>query len=1008
MRCLGVAAALLWLAAAPAHAASKRPIALLGDAAPNGGVFAGPSFGQPPAAAGEGMIAFRAQVAGGASSEQIVRYDVRTNDQRAVASLGQEIEGEGRIKQFLGAPAVNARGDVAFVASLTVPADAPRPDPTDPTPAAVFLKRATGPLVLVARSGENVGFGRLDLASPVGVNAAGNATDILERTPALDDQGTVTFLAAVLDRSSLDAAIFSKPPDGTLVTLARTGARVADGRLVLLGPPATSPGGAIAFRGLLETEDGTRDIVFRIVEDQPVPALISGFEVVLPDDPFRIPQPIDEFGDGLSINDAGDIAFTGGPIIDLSGGPVTDDLRSGVFVLREGSPQLVAWPGRTLPGLGRLSGFVLGTEFGSLPTTPRLTPDGALIIHALLNADTSGVVIRSDPSGIRLTPILLLGGSAPSSAPLGGTFLAAASPPAVDAGGGIALVARFAGSETSEALVYVPTAGPTAAVRIGDAAPIRGFYGGPPFFPPQLNDSGTVVFKSFVARGTGSTGIFRWNGSSLETVAQVGDEAPVEGIPRPRFVDLPGEPSLGAGNEVAFAAVLSDGRRGIFLATPQGLRTVAVQRQEFLDPAREAAWFRRVPGGATIVGPGPTVAFRATLEYPDPDNPFGASSIVEDGLFAYDQNGPRLLAVAGERSPEGRRYFRFRDSSGAADRIAFRAQLGTTAATGQAVFVLDGTGVVAAAVENERLPSGATVESLLGRAAVDASGRIALLARIRGAGRAGQALLHGHPGGLTPVAVAGEGGPSGGIVRSLGRPAMSGNGHLLFRLGVQPFTGGFAGLYLARPAETPRPYLVVGERGPTAVGGRITNVNQYAAVNASEEVAFLATLAETASRTGIFLASRADLRGSRVDVRLGSRRGAARDRVRLRATLLPGRRGDGLAAEPEQVTLTVGDSTRTLWTAAVPKDTLRRRGNLIAIRRDDDRGRAGVKSLVVRRLRNGGAVVIARSTPRDLTVGGGAALVPPLVVRIEVGDDSASAVLPCGGRAPRLRCAQAP
>lgn len=1010
VRCLGVAAAALPLVASPAFAASKRTVALLGDAAPRGGVFAGPSFRQPPAAAGNGMLAFRAQIAGGPSGEQIVRYDVAANDQRAVAGLGQALADGSRLKQFLGAPAVNARGDVAFVATLTPAPDAPRPGPTDPVPAAVLLYAAPGPLEVVALSGQETEFGVLDLATPVGFGATGGGADLPERTPALDDRGTVTFLAGILSRSTLEAGVFSKPRGGPMVALARSGTAATDGRLVLLGQPSASPGGIVAFRALVEHDEGTRDLIFRVVDGEAVPAVASGFEVVLPDDPFGVAQPVDEFGDGLGVNDAGDIAFFGGPLLDLSGNASTDDLRPGVFLLRGGepTPRLVAWPGRTLPGFGRLSGFNLGTQFGAQPTPPSVTPEGAVVFHALLNADTSGAVVRVDPPYGRLVPLLLLGGSTPSSAPLGGTFLAAASAPAVDAGGGIALVARFAGSETSEALVYVPSAGPTASVRIGDAAPTQGFYGGPPFSPPQLNDAGTVVFKSYVARGTGSSGIFRWNGSALDTVVQVGDEAPLDGTPPPRFAELPGEPSLGPGNEVAFAAVLSDGRRGIFLATPQGLRPVAVQRQEFPDPSREAAWFRRIPGAPVIVGPGAVVAFRAAIEYPDPDSPFGAPSIVEEGLFASDARGLRLLAVAGERSPEGRRYYRFRDASGAADRIAFRAQLGTTTATGQGLFLLEPGGVLPVAIENQRLPSGPTVESLNGRAAVDAAGRIAVLARIRGSGASGQALLHGRPQELTPVAVAGQAGPAGGILRSLGRPSLSSAGQLVFRAGIQPFTGGFAGLYLARPGEPPSPYLVVGERGPTGVGGRITNVNQYASVNAAEDVAFLATLAEGATRAGIFLASRADLHGTRVDVRLGSPRATVpRDRLRVRATLLSGRHGNGIGPQAETVTLTVGDATRTLWAAVVPKEALRRRGTLFAVRRDDDRRRIGLKSLIVRMLRDGRAVVRARPTARDFTVGGAAPLVPPLVLRLEIGDDSATAVLPCAGRAPRLRCSQA-
>ena len=50
---------LLALLPSPARASSKALIAAAGDAAPGGGVFAGPGFTDWPTAAGNGWIAFR-------------------------------------------------------------------------------------------------------------------------------------------------------------------------------------------------------------------------------------------------------------------------------------------------------------------------------------------------------------------------------------------------------------------------------------------------------------------------------------------------------------------------------------------------------------------------------------------------------------------------------------------------------------------------------------------------------------------------------------------------------------------------------------------------------------------------------------------------------------------------------------------------------------------------------------------------------------------------------------
>ena len=60
------------LPTAPAGAASKIAIAALGDTAPGGGVFAGPSFVGEPSAAGNGWVAFRSLVTEGSTAEQII------------------------------------------------------------------------------------------------------------------------------------------------------------------------------------------------------------------------------------------------------------------------------------------------------------------------------------------------------------------------------------------------------------------------------------------------------------------------------------------------------------------------------------------------------------------------------------------------------------------------------------------------------------------------------------------------------------------------------------------------------------------------------------------------------------------------------------------------------------------------------------------------------------------------------------------------------------------------
>src|SRR2546430_5635891 len=177
--------AFLSAGASRATAASKMKIAATGDAAPGGGVFAGPGFSGWPTAAGNGWIAFRGRITGGRTGEAIIatrQAPPRTTVQ--VASKGQSAPGGGTFRQFFGRPAVNARGDVAFLALVN---DATVPDdPSLPTPAGLFVySAATGQLTAVPRSRQPTVLGVLDIATTLAPNADPSAVDLPDRTAAL-------------------------------------------------------------------------------------------------------------------------------------------------------------------------------------------------------------------------------------------------------------------------------------------------------------------------------------------------------------------------------------------------------------------------------------------------------------------------------------------------------------------------------------------------------------------------------------------------------------------------------------------------------------------------------------------------------------------------------------------------------------------------------------------------------------------------------------------------------
>jgi len=366
----------------------------------------------------------------------------------------------------------------------------------------------------------------------------------------------------------------------------------------------------------------------------------------------------------------------------------------------------------------------------------------------------------------------------------------------------------------------------------------------------------------------------------------------------------------------------------------------------------------------------------------------------------------RVLVEQDGDSGAGLSFYRFRDPTVSGPQVAFRAPLGSGTTTGVFLFTEPST-VLPVAVQYQTLGDGATIDDLTGRAAVDAQGHVACLAKLAGAGYAGgQALLRGVAGGLAPVAAAGDTGPAGGVYKSLGRPAIASNGHLAYRASFAPSTGAVTGVYLATDGA-PAPYLQVGESAGPEVKGKLTGINQNFTSNAGDEIAFVATVSGGTARSAILLASRAALVSPRVQVRLAKPSNkvvvSPSDRVQLRLALRPGATSAGIAPASAPVSITLSDTTRILWTATLAKGDLKGRGRLWIANAKSAR-RRGLQRLSLVTTKRGAVKVAAASLGTDLTLGGGLELAPPLTVRLEVGDDSASAVLPCKTRGRQLVC----
>jgi hypothetical protein len=1023
-------AALLFLAAvlgfAPlARAASKIAIAAMGDAAPGGGVFAGPSFTGTPAAAGDGWIAFRALVAEGNTTEQIVATNLRTRERRVVANLGQTVSPTiGRLKQFLGRPTINARGEVAFAAVITPPENV-KQDPLAPVPAGIFLSTG-GPnwrLEVVAEPGLDTGFGILDLTVPVNVLAEGGI-DVPERTPALNDAGDVAFVASTLKRSGSDAAIFLRRAGGPLTHVVKLGDPFGGGIFGILGPPALNNTGGIAFRGLVDT-DGLLDGIFKLESGTLEMIVSNGIIPQRPSAPFPNDQPLFEFGDTVSLNDAGDVLFTAGPLFDGSDdASLNDEGGAGVVVWRGGATYLVGFPGQPIAGRGRVTSINLGPDGGSIIAAPAFAPDGQIIFFASLNGGSSEMFIRAGLLDEVPGTVVDFGGPTADPTPVGGTYLTAASAPVVDATGTVVFFARIAGSPVSQAVISLPPDRPAEAINIGDpaAGSSDGFFGGPPFSPPVLNDADDVAFKSFVARGP-ALGIFRWRAGQLEAVARVGDIAPVqEGRP---ITNIVGDPSMNASGDIAFAATAAGIARGIYVAGSDGLRAIAVPGQplEPPDPARPDAYYRTLAPNPAISDTG-AVVFRGTIEFDDELDIF--RSIKEEVVLLADQNGVRILAARGQDSGVGeRKFFKFRDPSVRGGPVVFRAPLGQIFEESVGLFLADPSGTVPIAAKGDDI-GGMTVTALTGRAQIDAAGNVAFAGKIRRPGSSEvAAILRRTPAGFTSIVETKQPGPQGGVFRSLGRPSAASTGNIAFRGTFEPFTGGTPGFFLATPAGL-APLVRAGEGASTTIGGRITTLNQAGSLNARDHLAFLAGVGGGRTRSAIFLAAptTTSVRTLRIRRKLPSNDldFSPKDRIAVNATLTPAttlpnveitepngkKRRQRL--RPQAISLAVGDVRGTLWSVNLPASSIDARGRVLVAKRGVTQP---IKGLRVRIAKNGTIRVKAKSDAIDFAFAGGTRpfdeagmpqLFPPFSVRLDVGPHGGAASVPCNPRKLSFRC----
>lgn len=989
---------LLALATCPAFAASNLKVAAVGDGAPDGGVFAGPSFTAWPTAAGDGWIAFRSQLEGGSASEAIIAAHLTAPLTRVqIARIGQKVDGAGTIRDFLGSPGVSPLGDVAFFANY-------RRDDGSQHAALFFYDHAapisSDALHRVVDDGDISDAGVVSFARRVEPGVDATSDDTADRTVSVNAAGAVVFVAGTDADDNTGSAVFRYTRDAGLEVVARKGDTAGTGTFVGFGSPAVNTSGQIAFRGLSTDSDGIfvytgGTVVRRVGRNQEVSAAQSV------GDPYV--GTLIDFGNALTLNDSGDIAFTAGPLTDATApapGPCASaNPEFGVCVYHGGTTSLVAFPGQAL-GAGRVTSVRLGANGGSLLPPPAVANDGTVSFSVEIS-DGAIEVLRKvkKPYGLNNTDSpVVFGGQGSTPDPTGGRYRAVASATVVDASGALTFFARLAGGTTSEAVVYLPTAGSPSVITQGEPSPNSGsgYFSGPAFSGPAVTDAGDVIFKAFVARGRTSVGIFKTHfeqtgGQFVRTTTRLVGANDLIPDGSATIVDIVGDPDVAGDGTVSFAALADNNHgRGIYRILADGTVSLVADRTV---SAPGAATFSSV-GLTPAINRGGTVAFRSAVKPTDPNLPSN------DGIFLFGSNGFTTQLMNGDTAAAGT-FSRLRDPAiSAVPSIAFRGDIadpGNACVGKGGMFLADGTGVVALARQGDEIGNGIVIGDFSGSPTMSDDGDVAfLVSRLQDGTAIGSALLSSRNEELAQVVAVGSPGPAGGTFKSISAPAMAPKGRLAFRGSIEG--GGPGGLFVNGDSGI-RPYVLTNDTSP--IGGRFSSFGTKLSLDVKDDLAFTATVSGGDARSGVFVASPTVLLAPAFNLKLSG--GQKRDRLNLSLTLALGRLATDLDPVKEAITVTVSDGTGTLQQFRIPSGTLEKRGKRFVVASGKTLPE-GLRKLRVVAGRRKTYRVMAKTGPLDLTLAGTRRISTPLSVSLEIGDDAGTFISRCQLRLNGAHC----
>lgn len=396
-------------------------------------------------------------------------------------------------------------------------------------------------LATPAAAVEGWGVEKVALEGEIAPDSGGAVFDSFDVT--LGSDGEVGF-TALLSGSTPSWALFRH--SGGTTTAASTPGETAPGTggsyRVITGFPVLR-GGGLSFPAFVENGSAATGLFLDaaggdsaiVLEGEAAPGTGGGsFEAAISDLNLH------------GINASGDAAFRSG----IVGGSAA----KGVFRRTGAGTAAVALLGDAAPGGGSYS------DLGN----PSINGAAQVAFSAVIAGGPAPTAIVVD-TGAGASAVLSAGDPAPDS---GGGSLADFVYPAINDAGALSFVGAVSGG-TATGGYFVHSAGETwpAAVEFGEAPDTGGGTYVSLTSLPNLNVSSSVAFGALLAGGSVAAGVFHVSGVDRhgEAVALAGELAPDAGG---ADFDSFGYVALNDANQVAFVAQLSDGREGLFLATP--------------------------------------------------------------------------------------------------------------------------------------------------------------------------------------------------------------------------------------------------------------------------------------------------------------------------------------------------------------------------------------------------------------------------------------------------------